>query len=167
MIDLSYKPQLITRMYTIMEDTRQCTIHTIHFTMYIIQDKKVSHFYIRNTVGQLSITSAFLVPTEICPYCFCFEIFLLVCKSAVFPPGYCICCLIQFAPASRCRLLAGPGIQGTGKHKKALGQYTSLCFVHTQYFNLICTTLRHGLIMLLEKTKKGDHAAALQCLLHT
>ncbi len=145
---IQYKPQLITRMY-------------------IIQDKIVSRFYIRNTVGQLSITSAFLVPTKICPSCFCFEIFLLVCKSAVFPPGYFICFLIQFPPASRCRLLAGPGIQGTGKHKKSTQPiYFPLLCAHIVFqFNL--HTLRHGLIMLLEKTKKCDQAAAFQCLLHT
>jgi hypothetical protein len=95
-------------------------------------------------VGQLSITSAFLVPTEICPYCFCFEIFLLVCKSAVCPPSYCICCLIQFPPASRCRLPAGPGIQGTGKHKKKHSAnilYFPLLCVHIVFqFNLHYTT---------------------------
>jgi hypothetical protein len=93
-------------------------------------------------VGQLLITSAFLVPTELCPSCFCFEIFL--CQSAVFPPGFCICCLIQFPPASRCRLLAGPGIQGTGKHKKSNQPiyFTLLCAHIVFQFNLHYTTTR-------------------------
>ncbi len=169
MIDLSYKPQLITRMYIMIEDTWQCTIHTIHCTMsactsYKIK-KSITFLHMKHcgtVINHIGVFSAYWI----CPSCFCFTIFLLVCKSATFSLVTASVVLSSFHQHPGAGFLRDQASRVPANTKKCtqLIYFPLLCSHIVFQFNLHCTTTRAN--YATTKHKK-DEAVALQCLSHT